>query len=355
MLKKINRLGFQVVSVQLKVDTCAMLASLENNNQATGIMADSLFRASASSNWRQHLKNNKLVLISPFFPESRFTPANAMARNKYIYLLSTATVVVISGEKGGTWEGAKENLKKEWVPTLVSTHQHPLQAGNNALLSGVGLTKGHAKPLPLSLELNNEQISNLIKGQEIEQSKEVSVSNKDVPEISQNSQSSLQSSVLAMPVKDKSQEPSQMIEQQSELWGNQTIAEFNTTESTDNKALNTEKAVDFDETEQDKNLGIEAAPNENNTEGSTKKCSDLSNIHTMSLIDLFYEKLSVLIKQKPNNLIDKTQLDEYFPELEIISKTALDKWLKHLVDEGKILRPSTKIKQFSLPQISLKQ
>ena len=32
-------------------------------------------------------KANNLVLISPFFPEGRFTPANAMARNKFIYLL----------------------------------------------------------------------------------------------------------------------------------------------------------------------------------------------------------------------------------------------------------------------------
>ena len=53
-VEQINRLGFQVVSGAAKgVDTHAMLASLENGNEAIGIMAESLFRASASNNWRQ--------------------------------------------------------------------------------------------------------------------------------------------------------------------------------------------------------------------------------------------------------------------------------------------------------------
>lgn len=353
-VEEINHLGYQVVSGAAKgVDTHAMLASLENNNPAIGIMADSLFRASASSSWRQHLKNNKLVLISPFFPESRFTPANAMARNKYIYLLSTATVVVTSGEKGGTWEGAKENLKKGWVPTLVSTHQQPLQAGNNALLAGAGLTKGSAKSLAISLELNNEQISNLIKGQE------VSVSDRSVPETSQIHQSSQLSSVLAAPNKEKSQEQSKTIEPmlQNDLFGEQQneelITELTSLDSSDIKASNIENELDANEKEQFKPTEIDTISNVNQQENIAEKQLDVSDIHAMSLIDLFCQKLTVLIKQTPNNLIDKTQLDEHFPEFEIISKTALDKWLKHLVDEGKLLRPSAKKKQFSLPPASL--
>lgn len=355
-VEQINHLGYQVVSGAAKgVDTHAMLASLENNNPAIGIMADSLFRASASSNWRQHLKNNKLVLISPFFPESRFTPANAMARNKYIYLLSTATVVVTSGEKGGTWEGAKENLKKDWVPTLVSTHQQPLQAGNNALLAGVGLTKGSAKSLAISLELNSEQFSTLISGQKVEQSKEVSVSDGGTTETSQISQSSLLNSVLATPIEEKSQEQSKTIEPtaQNDLFGDQsndeTISELNHLDLKSNKVSNDENSEVVGETEQIINSEVEAVSNENKTESSAENELEFSNIHSVNLIDLFYQKISLLIKQTPNNLIDKTLLDEHFPEFEIISKTALDKWLKHLVDEGKLVRPSTKKKQFSLP------
>ncbi len=42
-----------------------------------------------------------------------------MQRNKYIYSLADAAMVVHSGDSGGTWTGAKENLKKQWVPLWV--------------------------------------------------------------------------------------------------------------------------------------------------------------------------------------------------------------------------------------------
>ena len=47
-----------------------------------------------------------------------------MARNKYIYCLSNAAVVVKSDTKGGTWEGAKENQKYHWVPLWVRNSDH---------------------------------------------------------------------------------------------------------------------------------------------------------------------------------------------------------------------------------------
>ncbi len=358
-VEQINRLGYQVVSGAAKgVDTHAMLASLENGNQAIGIMADSLFRASASNNWRQHLKDNKLVLISPFFPESRFTPANAMARNKYIYLLSKATVVITSGEKGGTWEGAKENLKRNWVPTLVSTHKQPLQAGNNALLTGNGLTISCAKPFPIALNLTDEQIFNLINGKEVETTDKISTSRSEATEVSQGHQSNLVDSSLAKAEKEKlnishkSTEPTQ----QSDLFGGEVDDEMSVAsykaKQNDSEASKDEEELDSNATEQVLRIANEVESLESQTETKSVHQLNISNIHSVSLIDLFYQKLSVLIEETSNNLIDKSELENHFPEFEIISKTALDKWLKHLVDEGKLLRPSAKKKQFSLPTSS---
>jgi len=361
-VEQINRLGFQVVSGAAKgVDTHAMLASLENGNEAIGIMAESLFRASASNNWRQHLKDNKLVLISPFFPESRFTPANAMARNKYIYLLSKATVVITSGEKGGTWEGAKENLKRNWVPTLVSTHKQPLQAGNNALLTGNGLTRNCAKPFPISLSSTDEQIFNLISGKEVETTDKTFTSHaetSEIPETSQGHQSNLLDSSLAKAEKKKSHNSQKSTEptQQSDLFGEQAdndlVTESNKPEFNNSKASKDKEKLDSDVTEQVVKIANEDESLESQTEERAAQQLNTSNIHSVSLIDLFYQKLSVLIVETSNNLIDKSELEHHFPELEIISKTALDKWLKHLVDEGKLLRPSAKKKQFSLPKAS---
>ena len=357
-VKKINHLGYQVVSGAAKgVDTHSVLASLENNNSAIGIMADSLFRASASSDWRQHIKNNKLVLISPFFPESRFTPANAMARNKYIYLLSKATVVVTSGEKGGTWEGAKENLKKNWVPTLVSTHKKPLQPGNNALLCGIGLTKGRTQPNSISPDMNNDKILNLITLSKFEQSIGATVLNEVTPETSQNNQPCLFSDSIATSDNEKAQESIQQMElvKQGDLFDDQsdceTISELNNREPSKYKSLKTNKNIIVDEVEQIKSTDVEIVLNENKTGISAENKFTLSNIHTVNFIDLFYQKLCLLIKQTPNSLIDKTELDKHFPEFELISKRALEQWLTHLVDEGKLVRTPARKKQYSLPDV----
>ena len=52
----------------------------------------------------------------------------------YIYCLSDKALVVHSGIKGGTWEGAIENIKRQWVPIWVRQDSDG-SLGNAALLS----------------------------------------------------------------------------------------------------------------------------------------------------------------------------------------------------------------------------
>ena len=57
-----------------------------------------------------------------------------MARNKYIYCLADYGLVVRSDEgKGGTWSGAIDNLKKQWVPLFVKSESDA--SGNAALIA----------------------------------------------------------------------------------------------------------------------------------------------------------------------------------------------------------------------------
>ncbi len=126
--------GMSVISGGARgVDEAAMLGCLEINGTACGVMADSLLKAVTSSKWRSGLMSNNLVLISPFHPEAGFNAGNAMARNKYIYCLSQTALVVHSGLKGGTWNGAVENLKNGWVPLWVKRTTDP-DAGNAELV-----------------------------------------------------------------------------------------------------------------------------------------------------------------------------------------------------------------------------
>jgi predicted Rossmann fold nucleotide-binding protein DprA/Smf involved in DNA uptake len=120
------------------VDEAAMLGALEVEGTVIGVMADSLLKAATSKKYRQHLVNNNLVLVSPYYPEAGFNAGNAMSRNKYIYCLSNAAVVVQSGTKGGTWNGALENLKNNWVPLWVKKTDD-VNSGNALIIKKGGL------------------------------------------------------------------------------------------------------------------------------------------------------------------------------------------------------------------------
>ncbi|MCG9720962.1 DNA-processing protein DprA [Shewanella sp. Isolate7] len=101
------------------VDETAMLGAIRSGGAVIGVMADSLLKAATSSKWRKGLMDGHTVLVSPFYPEAGFSAGNAMARNKYIYCLADSSLVIHSGKKGGTLNGAEENLKKAWVPLWV--------------------------------------------------------------------------------------------------------------------------------------------------------------------------------------------------------------------------------------------
>ena len=137
-----SRLGGEVVLQGLSVvsggargvDEAAMLGALEREGTAVGVLSDGLLRVATSAKYRKALMARDLVLVSPFNPDAGFDVGNAMARNKYIYCLADAAIVIAaSKERGGTWTGAVENLRKGWVPLWVKSHQDPA-SGNSELV-----------------------------------------------------------------------------------------------------------------------------------------------------------------------------------------------------------------------------
>jgi predicted Rossmann fold nucleotide-binding protein DprA/Smf involved in DNA uptake len=149
--KDIYKNGYGVVSGGAKgVDESAMLGALEANGYCIGYVADSLILKSTSNIYRKYILEKKLVLVSPYNPEAGFNVGNAMARNKLIYTQSDATIVVKSDTKGGTWEGAKENIKKHWVPIWVVDNN---EKGNEEII------KSGAKKLLNIKELNIDELT----------------------------------------------------------------------------------------------------------------------------------------------------------------------------------------------------
>ena len=105
------------------VDRAAMSGALGDGGDVVGVLSDGLFERSLDPSYLYYLENDKLVFLSDTDPEAKLSrhefSSAAMGRNKYIYCLSDAAVVVRSGKRGGTFSGAVENLKKSWVPVWV--------------------------------------------------------------------------------------------------------------------------------------------------------------------------------------------------------------------------------------------
>jgi predicted Rossmann fold nucleotide-binding protein DprA/Smf involved in DNA uptake len=103
------------------IDQAAMRGALEAGGRVVGVLADSLEQTSLNREHRNLLRDGQLVLISPYDPSAGFNVGNAMQRNKLIYALADAALVISSDlKKGGTWTGAVEQLDKlKSVPLYV--------------------------------------------------------------------------------------------------------------------------------------------------------------------------------------------------------------------------------------------
>ena len=117
------------------IDRAAMHGALLAGGDVAGVMADSLERAALARDNREPLMEGRLVLVSPYDPAAGFNVGHAMQRNKLIYALADASLVVTSDfEKGGTWAGAIEQLERlRFVPVFVRNGAHAGK-GNSALL-----------------------------------------------------------------------------------------------------------------------------------------------------------------------------------------------------------------------------
>ncbi len=177
----------------LGVDRAAMEGALNRNGGAVGVLVSVRSHTLIKSRW-DLVESGMLTFISETSPDEevsrRARIGKLMQRNKYIYCLSDAALVVRSGTKGGTWGGAIENLekgrgsrasrrwrapssrreanknlKKGWVPLLV------YDKGDSNVVNAALIEKGgkalSEKETPLD---HVQQISSVLAGRPEEQS-----------------------------------------------------------------------------------------------------------------------------------------------------------------------------------------
>lgn len=118
------------------VDQASVHGAISTGGKAIGVLADSLEKAALNPDHRDGLRDQRIVLVSPYDPSARFNVGHAMQRNKLIYALADAALVVNSDiNKGGTWAGAKEQLDKLNFVTIYVRQAGVRSAGLDALQS----------------------------------------------------------------------------------------------------------------------------------------------------------------------------------------------------------------------------
>ena len=108
-------------------DQSAMRGVLESGGTGVVVAPAKLENEVALREYRDALMDGRLALISPYDPKAGWSVGLAMGRNKLIYGLSQAALVVESSyNKGGTWPGAVEQLEcLRFVPVYVRSTGKP--------------------------------------------------------------------------------------------------------------------------------------------------------------------------------------------------------------------------------------
>lgn len=101
-------------------DRISMRAAFDCGGNVIAALSGDLMKTCLARETREAIAGGTVLLFSAVDPDDRFTPINAMNRNKFIYAMADYAFVAQSDTKGGTWAGAVEELKRsEQRPLFV--------------------------------------------------------------------------------------------------------------------------------------------------------------------------------------------------------------------------------------------
>ncbi|MGW9196590.1 DNA-processing protein DprA [Micromonospora chersina] len=149
--EEVQQQGLVVVSGYAKgVDTETHLAALRQGGSTVVVLAEGFdhFRIKRAIP-RELFRRENVLVVSQFAPRQPWTAGGAMTRNKLIYGLGLALVVVEAGEKGGTLAAGSGALSLG-KPVFVLDFNGSTPAGNRILLDKGGI------PVPTRSHLGKE-------------------------------------------------------------------------------------------------------------------------------------------------------------------------------------------------------
>ena len=143
------------------VDKQALDSALKYKGQSIIVLPQGIttFKSGFKKYYKQIIEGNILVL-STFHPKATWSVQLAMARNPIIYGLAKEIYVAESSNKGGTWSGVKDGLRKN--RTIYVRKPNSNEKNANILLINMG-----AKPVDINgniieYQTVNDEIKNIV-------------------------------------------------------------------------------------------------------------------------------------------------------------------------------------------------
>lgn len=141
------------------VDKQALDSALKYNGQSIITLPQGIttFKSGFKKYYKKIIGGNILVL-STFFPKAPWSVQLAMARNPIIYGLATEIYVAESSQKGGTWSGVKDGLRKG--RTIYVRYPNSNEKNANSLLISKGAQAVDQNGNPIRYEIKKNQQQN---------------------------------------------------------------------------------------------------------------------------------------------------------------------------------------------------
>jgi predicted Rossmann fold nucleotide-binding protein DprA/Smf involved in DNA uptake len=119
------------------VDKQALDSAIEANGKSILVLPQGILTFQTGfKNYYELIVNGNVLVLSTFFPKAGWEVGLAMARNAYIYGLAKEIYVAESDNKGGTWEGALDGLKKG--RSVYVRYPDPIEKNANLKLMELG-------------------------------------------------------------------------------------------------------------------------------------------------------------------------------------------------------------------------
>jgi len=137
--RMVSEAGLTVISGGARgIDERAAHGAFITEGTVVTVLGDGMLRAIGKKQFREHLASKALTLLTPYSPEAGFSSGNAMGRNRLIYSLAqTAVAVSSTNGYGGTFGGASEALRQQWVRVWAVRSDDPT-SGNPRLIEEFG-------------------------------------------------------------------------------------------------------------------------------------------------------------------------------------------------------------------------